>query len=106
MTPACGSVNELYPKPETIGAWEEAVAAGNRGQKDAAEHRRIDELNMECQRNSRIGHNWFCHEAEARLKSRPLLSLRNERNRRSTDSYPQLNLNACSFIEFHICCDV
>ena len=56
-------------------------------------------------KGSRIGHNWCYHEAEARLKSRLFFALGNEGKKRFLASYPHLDLNSCSFVDFHKCCE-
>ena len=53
----------------------------------------------------RIGDGWCFHEAEVRLKSRLFLSLGKEGKKRLIDSYPHLDLNSCSFLDFHKSCE-
>ena len=99
-------VDEPYPKPEAPSADENAADAANRNLRIAAANRRIDEYNQERRRKGpRIGNNWCYHEAEARLKSRLFFALRNEGKKRFLDSYPHLELNTSSFIDFHKCCE-
>ena len=99
-------VDEPYPKSEAPGIDENAADVTSRNLRVAAANRRIDEYNQERRRKGpRIGHNWCYHEAEARLKSRLFFALRNEGKKRFLDSYPHLDLNNSSFIDFHKCCE-
>ena len=99
-------VDEPYPKPEAPGIDENAADVANRTLRIAAANRRIDEYNQERRRKGpRIGHNWSYHEAEARLKSRLFFALGNEGKKRFLDSYPHVDLNTSSFIDFHNCCE-
>ena len=72
-------VDEPYPKPEAPGIDENAADIDNRNLRVAAANRRIDEYNQERRRRGpRIGHNWYYHEAEARLKFRLFFAPGNE----------------------------
>ena len=56
---------------ETTTAIEDAVARDGRVFRDQTAVRKTDEWNAERrQKSHRIGQNWFCYEAEARLKYR------------------------------------
>ena len=71
-------LDEPYPKPEDPGIDENAADVASRTLRIAAANRRIDEYNEERRRKGpHIGHNWYYHEAEARLKSRLFFSLGN-----------------------------
>ena len=99
-------VDEPYPKPEAPGIDENAADIANRTLRVAAANRKIDEYHQERRRKGHhIGHNWWYHEAEERLKSRLFFALGNEGKKRFLDSYPHLDLNMCSFIDFHKCCE-
>ena len=99
-------VDEPYSKPEAPGIDENAAGVANRTLRITAANIRIDEYNQERRRKGpRIGHNWCYHEAEARLKSRLFFALGNEGKKRFLDSYPHVDLNTSSFIDFHKCCE-
>ena len=99
-------VDEPYPKPEAPEIDENAADVANRTLRVTAANRRIDEYNQERRRKGpRIGHNWCYHKAEARLKSRLFFALGNEGKKRFLDSYPHVDLNTSSFIDFHKCCE-
>ena len=99
-------VDEPYPKPEAPGTDESAADVTNRNLRVAAANRRIDEYNQERRRKGpRIGNSWCYHEAEARLKSRLFFAPGNEGKKRFLDSYPHLDPNTSSFIDFHKCCE-
>ena len=62
-------VDEPYPKPEAPGIDENAADVASKTVRIAKSP--TDECNEERRRKSpRIGHKWYYHEAEARLKSR------------------------------------
>ena len=99
-------VDEPYPKPEAPGTDESAADVTNRNLRVAVANRRTDEYNLERRRKApRIGHNWCYHEAEVRLKSRLFVALGKEGKKRFLDSYPHLDLNTSSFVDFHKCCE-
>ena len=99
-------VDESYAKPEAPGTDENSADIANRNLRVAAINRSIDEYNQERRRKGpRNGHNWCYREAEARLKTRLFFALGNDGKKRFYDSYPHLDLNTCSFIDFHKCCE-
>ena len=99
-------VDESYPKLEAPGPSEDATEAASEELRNAAANRRMDEYTAErIRKGPRIGHGWCYHEAETRLKSRLFFWLVNEREKKFIDSYPYLDANSFSFIDFHKSCE-
>ena len=99
-------IDDPPPKPEAVGPAEDAGDANARVLRDQAAVRRITELNVERRRKGpRISQNRFCHEAEARLKSRLFFALGNEGKIRFADSYPYTDISVTPFRVFHNACD-
>ena len=98
-------IDDPPPKPEAVGPAEDAGDANSRVLRDQAAVRRITELNVERRRKGpRISQNRFCHEAEARLKSRLFFALGNEGKIRFADylDVRVLRAESCSGILFFL----
>ena len=99
-------VDEPYPKPEAPGPSEDATEDASEELRNAAANRRTDEYTAErIRKGHQIWHGWCYQEAKARLKSRLVFSLGNEGEKSFIGSYPHLDLNSCSFIDFHKSCE-